>query len=71
MNQASRQRNRRNRKLARKRRTDPIQSRRRKLRMRRTRNRKASWGCGRSFPAPARRWLPARSTSGRNPWTIS
>ncbi|HLJ43656.1 MAG TPA: hypothetical protein VKT12_05500 [Candidatus Binataceae bacterium] len=41
MNPSSRQRNRRNRKLARKRRTDPIQSRRRKLRMRKTRNRKA------------------------------
>jgi hypothetical protein len=42
MNQTSRQRNRRNRKLARKRRTDPIQVRRRKLRMRKTRNRRAS-----------------------------
>ncbi|MGH7914488.1 MAG: hypothetical protein ACREPW_07560 [Candidatus Binataceae bacterium] len=42
MNPASRQRNRRNHKLARKRRTDPIQVRRRKLRMRRKRNRKAS-----------------------------
>jgi hypothetical protein len=42
MSPASRQRNRHNRKLARKRRTDPIQARRRKLRMRRTRNRKAS-----------------------------
>ena len=41
MKQASKTRNRRNRKLARKRRTDPIQSRRRKLRMRKTRNRKA------------------------------
>jgi hypothetical protein len=41
MNQASRQRNRRNHKLARKRRTDPIQVRRRKLRMRRKRLRKA------------------------------
>jgi hypothetical protein len=42
MNQTSRQRNRRNRKLARKRRTDPIQVRRRKLRMRKARRRKTA-----------------------------
>lgn len=42
MNPASRQRNRRNRKLARKRRIDTSQVRSRKRRMRRTRNRKAS-----------------------------
>jgi hypothetical protein len=42
MTPASKQRNRRNRKLARKRRTDPIQSRARKKRMRRTRIRRAS-----------------------------
>jgi hypothetical protein len=42
MNQTSRQRNRRNRKLARKRRTDAIQVRRRKLRMRKTRRRKTA-----------------------------
>jgi hypothetical protein len=42
MKPASRQRNRRNHKLARKRRTDPVQSRSRKRRMRRTRIRRAS-----------------------------
>jgi hypothetical protein len=42
MKQASRQRNRRNLKLARKRRSDPVQARARKKRMRKTRIRRKS-----------------------------